>query len=147
MDIEKFLTQEDKDFRESLAISKSNISKAVCNFATITFDINYSIAIIEDSINKSKRKLEKISALKEKAEKTKASIDKIKLSEKDLDRAVKLSSTYDSEYEQYMEYKKVLGILKAKSKALEAKDKMIGNAVYLLSREVKASKTEKTKEN
>lgn len=141
MNLNDYLTQDDKNFREKLAISKSNLSEAVRDFATITFDINYSIAIVEDSLNKSKRELEKITALKEKSEKTKAQIDKDKITEKDLDRAVKLSGLYDKEFSKYLELKKALSILKAKAKSLDAKEKMIGNAVFLLQREIKASKT------
>lgn len=139
MDFNKYLTEEDSTFRESLSISKSNLVAAIKDFAVITFDINYQIAIVEDSYNKSKRELEKISALRERSDKNRAKIDKEKITEKDLDRSVKLSSLYDKEYIKFLELKKALAILKAKSKSLEAKEKMISNAVYLLQREIKAS--------
>lgn len=139
MDFNKYLTEEDSTFRESLSISKSNLVAAIKDFAVITFDINYQIAIVEDSYNKSKRELEKISALRERSDKNRAKIDKEKITEKDLERSVKLSSLYDKEYIKFLELKKALAILKAKSKSLEAKEKMISNAVYLLQREIKAS--------
>jgi predicted transcriptional regulator len=133
-----YMSESDQKFRTRLLVNMTDISKEMAQHPVRMMDIGYMVAEAEDNYDRKKFNFEKIQLTLARQVREKCKINKIKLTEAQIQERIVVHTDYEKANDQFLDAKKLLNQVKVKYKAMAEKGEMLRSIALIKKKELQA---------